>query len=219
MFAKDCIDASIPYVKPTDSVGFALDMMTENKSMVLPIVKGHKLLGVINENALLEVDDNQLIEYFVQDEEQLHFVEGVHIFDVLKKCAQWSNYYIPVLNSHHHYSGITSPQMILNAYTGYSALNNPGGVIELQMDAKDYSLTEISKIVESNNAMILHSMISTQKESSQIMVAIKINKNDLQDIQATFERFGYHVISVLHHSEFEIQLKERLDSLMRYLEV
>lgn len=220
MFAKDCIDTSIPYLKPTDTASFALEMMSENKTLILPVVKNHVLLGMVDENNLLEVDDSMLIEYFISSEESpIHFAEGLHIFDVLKKCAQWNNYFIPVLNNHKHYIGMTSPKHILTAYTQYSALNNPGGIIELQMDAKDYSLTEISKIVESNNAMILHSMISTQKESSQIIVAIKINKSDLQDIQATFERFGYTVVSVLHHSEYEMQLKERLDSLMRFLEV
>lgn len=219
MYAKDCIDASIPYVKPTDTVGFALDMMQENKCDYLPIVKGKKILGVLNENTLLEVDDTILVETFIQENDTPFLQSGVHVYDVLKKCGQLQLYFMPVLDTQMHYLGMTSPTKILSVYTAYSALNNPGGIIELQMDAKDYSLTEISKIVESNNALILHSMVATQPESTQIIVALKINKNDLQDIQATFERFNYQVLSVLHHSEYELQLKERLDSLMRFLEV
>ena len=79
---------------------------------------------------------------------------------------------------------------------------------------------KISKIVESNDAVILHSMIAVSTENAgKIYVSLKINKIDLQAILLTFERYQYQVIAVLHESEYELQLKERYDSLMRYLEV
>jgi len=52
-----------------------------------------------------------------------------------------------------------------------------------------------------------------------MQVSLKINKNDLKDIQQSFERYQYTVLAVLHQSEYENQLQERYDSLMRYLEV
>jgi hypothetical protein len=73
--------------------------------------------------------------------------------------------------------------------------------------------------VESNNAMILHSMMATSVNQNFIQISLKINKNDLKDIQHTFERYQYNVLAVLHQSEYESQLQERYDSLMKYLEV
>jgi len=65
----------------------------------------------------------------------------------------------------------------------------------------------------------LHSMVTASAEQALIQVSLKINKNDLKEIQASFERYQYTVLAVLHQSEFEQQLQERYDSLMRYLEV
>lgn len=62
-------------------------------------------------------------------------------------------------------------------------------------------------------------MVTASAGQALIQVSLKINKNDLKEIQASFERYQYTVLAVFHQSEFEQQLQERYDSLMRYLEV
>ncbi len=219
MFAKDCIDTSIPFIRLTDKVGFALELMQEFKIDNLAIVDNDIFVGLVNESLLLECDDllsiNSLQENFLLNK----ISEGTHLFDILKNTTEHNNYFLPVVNSQNEYIGIITPKKILDVLTLNSSFNTSGGIIVLELEAKDYSLTEISKIVESNNAIILHSMITTSGNQSQLMVSLKINKNDLKDIQLTFERFRYSVVAVLHQSEYESQLKDRFDSLMKYLEV
>lgn len=125
---------------------------------------------------------------------------------------------MPLVSIENNYIGITSAQKILEQFTATSALSASGGILILEMDAKNYSLTEISRIVESNNAMILQTMLSSQPNHA-LRVSLKINKDDLKEIQATFERYSYNVIAVYHQSAFEFELQDRYDSLMRYLEV
>ena len=219
MFAQDCIDTSIPFVRLTDTVGFVLNLMQEYKVQCLAIVEKDLFMGMINENILLESDDTRTIDSFVENFQQLKITEGTHLFDVLKKTTEESTYDLPVVSIDNEYIGITAAKKILNMLVLNSSLISSGGIIVLELEAKDYSLTEISKIVESNSAMILHTMMTTSVNQNYMQISLKINKNDLKDIQMAFERYRYKVIAVLHQSEYEVQLKERFDSLMKYLEV
>ncbi len=219
MFVQDCIDTSLPFIRLTDKVGYAIDLMQEYKMPALAVVNDGVFTGSITENQLLEVDDLSLIESLQEDLIRDSLKEGTHLFDVIKKTSEHASYFMPVVNSEKEYIGITTPQKILNTLALHSSFMSGGGIIVLELETKDYSLTEISRIVESNGAMILHCMVATSVNQHQMQVSLKVNKNDLKDIQLAFERYRYTVLAVLHQSEYEMQLKERYDSLMRYLEV
>ena len=219
MFAQDCIDTSIPFVRLSDEVGFVLNMMQEFKTDKLAVVDKEQLLGVIDENILMEYDELTTIAPLQASLLPYKIYEGLHLFDVLKATKEHTTFFLPVVHSDSQYLGITSPQKILNVMIQHSPLTSSGGIIVLELETRNYSLAEIAKIVESNNAVILSSMIATTENQHLIQVSLKINKNDLKDIQASFERYQYTVTSVFHQSEYEHQLQERFDSLMRYLEV
>ena len=219
MFAQNCIDTSIPFIRLSDKIDYVLELMQENKTETLAVVDNGIYLGAVAENNLLELDDLLTIETLQEQFLPNKILEDTHLFDVLKATTELSTYFLPVVNSENEYIGITSPQKILNLLVLNSSLTTSGGIIVLELETKNYSLTEISKIVESNNAMILHSMMATSVNQNLLQVSLKINKNDLKDIQLAFERYQYTVLAVLHQSEYEAQLQDRYDSLMRYLEV
>ena len=54
MLSQNCIDTSIPFVRLSDEVGFVLNMMQEFKTDKLAVVDKEQLLGVIDENILME---------------------------------------------------------------------------------------------------------------------------------------------------------------------
>jgi hypothetical protein len=219
LFVQNCIDSSIPFLRLTDSVGYALDLMQEFKCSSLAIVENNAYLGTIQETVLLELDDVLSLQIIEENFLQQYLQEGLHLFDVLKKSIENSTYFFAVINAEDEYIGLTTPQKILDTLVQHSSVTTTGGIIVLELEARNYSLAEISKIVESNNAMILQSNMAAFANQNYIQVSLKINKNDLKDIQLTFERYQYNVIAVYHQSEYEVQLKDRYDSLMRYLEV
>ncbi len=219
MFAQNCIDTSIPFLRLQDEVGYAIELMQEYKTSSLAIVENQILIGTITENVLLECDDALQIQALEESFFQHTLDESLHLFDLLKKSTKENTYFFAVINSENEYIGLTTPQKIIDALVQNSSVSTSGGIMVLELETKDYSLAEIAKIVESNNALILHTSIATSTNQNIIQVSLKINKNDLKDIVLTFERYQYNVISVIHQSEYDVQLKERYDSLMRYLEV
>ena len=183
------------------------------------ICDGEKWLGILPEEILFDLEESHALKDFESLFQPYHLSENTHIFDVLKSTQLYHSFVLPVVDIEQSLKGISSAGAILEAWSKDSNFTGPGGILVLELAPKDYSLSEIAKLVESNNASILHSMTSSAPDRDKIRVSIKINKNDLKDIQSTFERFNYTVIAVIHQSEYEMELKDRLESLMRYLEV
>ena len=78
-------------------------------------------------------------------------------------------------------------------------------------------MSEISRLVESNDAKVLYSDIISIPDSEKIKVTIKLNKTDLTRIIQTFNRFGYTITASFHKNEYEEDLRKRYDGFLRYL--
>jgi hypothetical protein len=138
---------------------------------------------------------------------------------VLTKSAMFQTSFIPVVDAQGILMGVIAPEKVVMNLARETAVKEPGGIIVVELKAINYSLAEMARIVESNNAVILHSFITQSSDSEKILVTLKINKLDLKEIILTFERFEYEIIAVFHVSEYEKGLQDRYDSLMMYLNV
>jgi (p)ppGpp synthase/HD superfamily hydrolase len=97
-------------------------------------------------------------------------------------------------------------------------MDQPGGIIVLELVERDYSLTQLAQIVESNNVKILSMYITSRPDSTKLEVTIKVNTNDLGSVIRTFERYNYEVKTwVSTDDSMENLYSERFDLLMKYL--
>jgi hypothetical protein len=97
------------------------------------------------------------------------------------------------------------------------SLNEPGGLIVLEMESNQYSFNEISKLVEGNDAQITQLNTSNDAETGMMQVTIRINKPDVSDIVATFQRYDYNVKYYFGEEQYENELRNNYDNLMNYL--
>lgn len=220
MLATQLIDTSLPILHDTDSIGQALFLMQEHHVPVLAMsdVNGN-YLGRIREETLLDHNDDLLLSGFAGNETEIKILPEEHFFDVLNKSALFQTGYIPVVDAQGILLGIIAPEKMVMCLARETAVKDPGGIIVLELKAINYSLAEMARIVESNNAVILHSFISPSPDIEKVLVTLKINKLDLKEILLAFERFEYEIIAVFHVSEYEKGLQDRYDSLMMYLNV
>ena len=78
-------------------------------------------------------------------------------------------------------------------------------------------MAEIAKLVESDDAKILASFITSHVDSKKLEVTLKINKTEITRILHTFERFNYIVTASYNESEYYKDLQNRYDEFMRFL--
>jgi len=220
MIARQLITDEVMYLKTSDTGKTALGWMDEYKVSHLPIVNDEVLLGLISEQDIYNLNsvDEPLGNHSLSLEHP-YVNEHKHIYDVLKLINEQKLSLIPVLDDHKKYLGAITMRNLVSFLAGTFSVDNPGGVIVLELSEQDYSLTEISKIVESNNAKILSTFITSHKDSTRIEVVIKVNKIELGAILQTFDRYGYFVKATFGEDEDQEDLKDRFDSLMNYLNI
>lgn len=191
--------------------------MEENDFQHLPVLEEQAFRGVIARSDLKDVDGHQTLaelrEYF-----SLSFVSEHDFFlTALKKINEQHLTLIPVISTEGAYAGSVVSEALLEATTLYLNAGEPGGIIILQMPAHRFSISEIGRIVESNNAKLLHLTTWTDRLIGELMVSMKVNKIDIQDILASFERYEYNIYQYFGENLSEDTLKNNFENLMNYL--
>ncbi|MDA9304035.1 CBS domain-containing protein [bacterium] len=220
MIASQLIVDLLPPIKPSESCQKAMLWMSEFKVAHLPVVSVNKYLGIITEEDLL---DNNSQELSIA-ESKIHlsdiFVyEYQHIFEVMRIMSENNLTVIPILDVKENYIGATTLSHLMTLTANTTSIKEPGGVIVLSVNSKDYSLAQIAQIVESNNARILSSYVTSSDDTTEIEVTIKINKIELGAILQTFNRYDYTVINTFQRKDDFDDLQNRYDHLMDMLDL
>ena len=93
-------------------------------------------------------------------------------------------------------------------------------LIILEIPTQDYTLTEIARIVESNNARIIFLSVISISGGENLLVSLKLDVSDLTAVLMSFERFSYNVVYYfMKEGEITDKFQDRLDELMYYLEM
>lgn len=125
-----------------------------------------------------------------------------------------------VVNEDQSYCGLITVQDTLTSFAQTAAVQLPGAILVLSMNHVDYSLSEISRLIEENHAKVLSSIVKEDPlDPTKLRLTLKINQVDLLRIVATLERFGYRVIGRYQESRAEGEGKDRIDMLLRYLDI
>ncbi len=192
--------------------------MDEFRVSHLPIVNNEEFLGLISENDILDMNNPEepignhklsLLRPIV--------LEDQHVYEVFKVFSSLKLSIIPVLSANNKYLGIITLSHLLDKIANMASFSEPGGLIVLELNVNDYYLSEITKIIEDNDAKILSLYVSSAADSTKLEVTIKVNRTDVSSILSAFSRYGYNVVASIHQSEFSDDVKNRYDSLMNYL--
>lgn len=221
MIAEELINHMVPPLKVTDDAHKAVVWMEEFRYNHLPVVDNGQLLGFISEEIILESNDieKNLGDFDLVGKDCVVGTDS-HFFDILRIAGEHKLNIVGVLNEEGQYAGIITVQDIMASFAQSASVQMPGGILVLSMDLIDYSLAEISRYVEENKAKIISStMMDDPLDRGKIKVTLKINQLDLSRIVATLERFGYRVIGRYQEAPRDDDSKERLDMLMKYLNI
>lgn len=216
--ARDFINNAIPELRLTDVVKTAQEIVDALNISYLPVTNGDQLLGLLPETAIFEAKPKLQLKQFTNDLLQAHVRESDHYFEILKECASKKTTVVGVLDDDGLYAG--SAWIIdVGHHLGSSYfVEFNGAVLVLSMFEKQYSLAEIARLVEGNDAKILAITTTTlPEEPNRILVNIKINQTDLSRIVATFERFSYEVVQVFHQSNLVNTDIDRLNLLLKII--
>jgi len=221
MIAKDLINDTVIALRPSDIGSDALGLMDELRVSHLPVVEELEFLGLISDS---DIYNRGGFEQAVWDGKvtmnRPYIYENQHIYDVMLMISELKLTLLPVLNAKNQFMGVITLTDLVQKLSAITSMNNPGGIIVLEVNQKDYLLTEIAGIVESNDAKILSLYITSHPDSTKLEITIKVNRVDIGAILQTFYRYNYLVkASWAKEDSFTDGLQDRFDSLMNYLNI
>jgi CBS-domain-containing membrane protein len=220
MLTSDLINHNIPQLQLKDSIGKAKMLMNDFKLTHLPVVKEKKLIGLISEDDLLDLDEDQAPLENIRDLISLIFIpDDVHFMNAVSFCNQHETNVLPVIDKHTDFIGVITAIDLLKALGDFAGANEIGGLIILELEPIHFSISEISRIVESNNATVLHLNSTIHPQTGIMQVTIHLNKKELDAVVATFERYEYKVIHAFGEKRFEDNSLYNYKNLMNYLDL
>lgn len=220
MLAAELIDPMLPVLKPSDSVGQALDWMQEHRVGQLVLMGQGEYRGIVSEDLLLDVaDDEQPLSEVMRLFEQTFVLEDQHLFEVLSVVTKQQMEVVAVLTEGREFVGTISVNELLKHFAQELGVQDAGAILILNLNERDYSLSEISRLVESNNVKIISSIFSSAAYGmpDRSRLTLKLNRRDITPVISTLERFGYQIEAAFANAPVESIDQERLDSLLRYL--
>jgi CBS domain-containing protein len=220
MLNNELINHAIPQLQLQDSISRALQLIQEYRLTHLPVVSGNKYLGMIGEDDLFDAgQENSSIGILQDNFITMAVREEEHFLTSLNCCNLFETNIVPVINQQNELMGIITATDLLKALGSYSGSNEMGGIIVIEMDRSRFAISEISRIVESNDATILHLNTTFNAENSLLTVTLQLNKKEIATIVSSFERYEYTIVYYFGDEKFENEIHSNYRHLMSYLDI
>ena len=220
MLNIELINNNIPRLQLYDSVSKALQLVNDFRLTHLPVVTDDKFLGLISEDDLRDAISDKIPVELLQE----HFIqatvrENEHFLNAVNCSNKFETNVVPVVNEDRELEGVITTIELLQILGNFAGANEIGGIIVLEMERSQFAISEISRIVESNDATIYHLNTTIHPETGMFTVTIHINKKEIAAIVATFERYEFDVIYYFGNEHFENEIHANYRHLMNYLDI
>ncbi|MEO7529821.1 MAG: CBS domain-containing protein [Sediminibacterium sp.] len=217
MLASQMINSGFPAVNLFDRVSLALQLMDEYDVLHLPVLSEEKFAGLVSKDDLLDVEENSLLAA-VQSSLMNVSVKGEEYFlSALKLIAENELSLLPVINEQSELAGVITAKDLLKRVSLFIGNEDRGGIIVLEIEKRNFSFGEISRLVETNDAYITQLNTYTEADTGLVVVTLKVNKIEISDIVATFQRYEYIVRFYFGEESYANELKENYNHLISYL--
>lgn len=221
MLAEKLISDVVISVNSSEKGQKALNWMDVFRISHLPVVDERKYLGILSDKLIYDLN---LLDKPISTEldklNTIHVHKDQHIFEVAIVMYKLKLSVIPVLDTDHYYLGSITLYDLARKFANLFSLQEMGGVVILEMNVHDYSLVEISQIVESNGMKILSCFLDRKPGTTNLDVILKLDHEELSPLIQTFMRYDYNVKAVyLDHSMLSDLYKDRFDQFMKFMNI
>ncbi|MDX1671592.1 MAG: CBS domain-containing protein [Balneolaceae bacterium] len=222
MLTKQALDTEFEFLTVDDTVGKAKELMGELQVHCIPVVEPdtNRLVGQVMMNTLYESEEDSLPLSELQLDEAVRIYKHQHIFEAARLMLQYEQRLLPVVDEELVVHGIIEKQQVLESLTSMLNLASHGSVLSLELNRRDFTLSEIVQLIETEGAKILGITVETSNsEKGAIRVSIKLNLKDVTRVVAALRRFGYEVSTETKNEVYGIDFETRVDELVKYLDM
>ncbi len=217
MKISDYISKDVKALTLDNTIGEAKKLLNGFAFTHILVIRGEFLIGAIMESDIRAIEDNtrKIVDYKDLIDE-FYIENNANWIDILKKFSACETNILPVLFDDHKYAGYYELTDILHYFNDTPLLNEDGIFIVIEKGVRDYSFSEISQIVESNDAKLIGLFISGYKED-KVRLTLKIHSEEINEVIQSFRRYEYNLLTKHEDDMLLEELKERSEYLQKYL--
>lgn len=218
-FCSQLLDTSFQTFDLHDTVSHALEMMDMHHAEYAVVLDGLNYLGLLDIVDMEEADPSSeliiLEQYFIKAQVKTND----HFLQALRVKSKFNLDIIPVLNEKNEWEGIIKADTLLEQTFQLLGASTTGAFIVLEIPRIEYAPGQINRLVESNDCMIMQMNTMTDPVMGMMQVVIRVNKEEVSDLIATFQRHEYNVLYYYGDEAFDNTLQNNLDHLLNYLNI
>ena len=218
MHIQSHIISTIPVFDINDTIQDVIHFFKHTTYSHVAVKDKNVFLGVLPENDLETFEKGKLIEEYRYNLESFFVTKNTSWLDVLEKFARNEANLLPIVDEEINVMGYYDLNDIVGVFIDTPFFTEPGGILVVAKGIKDYSFSEISQIVESNNARLLGAFI-TEIRNDVIQITLKLSDGNFGEVVQTFRRYNYSILFGNKDDQFLENLKERSAYLDKYLNV
>jgi acetoin utilization protein AcuB len=219
MLVSEIIQSSIPVLHYTDTVEEAIELLQQNNLEHLPVINNDNYAGLLSMDELLSAEEAEVVSSLTDKFIHISVLQTQHFLTALRIINEADVTALPVLSDNKEYIGVITKTTLVQSLNTFLNTEIPGGIFVLELQKQQFSVGEICRLVETNNAFVTQFNTYAESVSGLFIVTIKINKTEVSDILATLQRYDYTVRYYFGDEYFENGLKENFENLMSYLNV
>jgi len=215
---RQLISSSLPVLSLQDTIYHAQQLMADYHLMHLPVINNEIFVGIISEDDAMNAEDESLlIEQLESQLMKLSVKADSHFLEAVQLCNSYGLTIIPVIEKEMEWVGAIAASDLLKYLGRMTGTDEPGGVIVLELEKANFSFSEICKLVETNDAQITQLNTFYDNQVQLMYITIKLNRFEVSDVVATFQRYDYVVKYYFGEELYENELRTNYDHLMNYL--
>lgn len=222
MLTEEYVNREFIPLRPSEQISDVLETMKSDAVVSLPVVEPTtgKLIGQVTLSQLEEAEDKGAAISSIRFENAPSLYPHQHIFEAARSMLIHEAAYLPVVDANQSWIGILEKCQTVEALTGLLNVTVQGSVLEVEVAAQDYHLGELVQLIEMEQARILGVAVQTPTHvQDPFLISFKLNVQDTSAISQSLRRHGYLIRSESDSELLNVDISERADELMRYLDV
>ena len=215
---SEYINNDFKAIESSENIAKVQDFFAEINFSHFPIIEDSVYIGSIAADDVENFDSDKTVSNYRYSLEGFFARTDMIWIDVMEIFARNHTNIMPVLDEKNVYAGYYEINDVIKFFTETPFLKELGNVIIIEKPVADYSMAQITQIIESNNGKLLGAFISNST-IDKIQITVKISLGTINEILQTFRRYDYEIISDHQEDNYLTSLKERSDYLDKYLNI
>lgn len=218
---KKLIASQFNPLKGTDAVDAVIKRMEDEKVYTLPVTDSttHALIGEVTYDVLTSAEPSSSIAEIDLDEPVKVYREQ-HIFEAARLMLQYERKMLPVVDEEWTLLGIIEKKQVLDILPQMLNVTEPGSVITVTLDRRDFSITEVVNIMETEGAKILGMTVEKSRQTDPAFeLSFKLDLEDVSRVAAALRRYDYTISTNSENEIFNRDLETRADELLKFIDM